>query len=117
MIKLGEPRRTDPYAMRAKEWDEAVTGEPTAEWLMLTMGVGRPAAIANARKRGVKLHGLREMRAARVQAPKEDIPYIRAMAKAGYGKKTARIIAQECGVTRNAIIGHWFRLRKEGLIE
>jgi len=39
---------------------------------------------------------------------------IRDTALANRGKATAAEIAAAIGVTRNAIIGHWFRARKEG---
>lgn len=41
---------------------------------------------------------------------------IRETAIANYGKAPASKIAEAAGTTRNSIIGHWFRARRQGLI-
>lgn len=41
-------------------------------------------------------------------------PVVKQAAKAGYGKRSASEIAKELGVSRNSVIGHWFRLRQKG---
>jgi hypothetical protein len=41
---------------------------------------------------------------------------VRQKAIEGYGVRSAAVIGRELGVSRNTIIGHWYRLRKAGLI-
>lgn len=43
-------------------------------------------------------------------------PNIKKAAELNYGKAPASVIAAVHGVTRNVIIGHWFRLRKAGVL-
>ena len=42
------------------------------------------------------------------------VPAVIEAARASYGKESAAAVAARCGVTRNTIIGYWFRLRKKG---
>lgn len=43
-------------------------------------------------------------------------PDIKKAAELNYGKAPASIVAAVHGVSRNAIIGHWFRLRRAGVL-
>lgn len=43
-------------------------------------------------------------------------PAIRKACIAGRGKLSAAEIAKKLGITRNKVIGHWFRARQQGLI-
>lgn len=64
----------------------------------------------------------REPRAPKVpRPPKQIIPAeirdtIRATCIANYGKTSAAVVAKELGITRNMVIGHWFRARNKGEI-
>lgn len=48
--------------------------------------------------------------------PAEQCDTIKEAARINYGKATAAEIAALHGVSRNVIIGHWFRLRRAGLL-
>lgn len=50
------------------------------------------------------------------RAARNHDPAVRAAALEAYGKETALVVGRRVGVSRNAIIGHWFRLRKAGLL-
>ena len=52
----------------------------------------------------------------RVYADVERGSTIRDTCIANYGKAPASRVAKELGITRNAVIGHWFRARKSGEI-
>jgi hypothetical protein len=67
----------------------------------------RPAAERRARGAG-KGHGPR--------VPVAVCDEVREAARLNYGKAPASEIAKAHGVTRNVIIGHWFRLRRAGLL-
>lgn len=55
-------------------------------------------------------------KAAQVNSPVVIVGDVRETAIANYGKAPASKIAQAVGVTRNSIIGHWFRARQSGEI-
>lgn len=58
-------------------------------------------------------------RRARNQVAKPKVVYhsdIKKAAELNYGKAPASIIAAVHGVSRNVIIGHWFRLRRAGVL-
>lgn len=77
------------------------------------------ARVKAGRERGVRLKRAKVEKPQRAPRPAPVVahaPTPKDMAILNYGKAPASAIAAACGVSRNSIIGHWFRARQQGLI-
>ena len=119
-----EPRRAAIIAMRAEgcSWRDIADEVAVIEGIRVST-----AAIYNW---AYKYIGGMAMKAPRTKRPPQPRPRksrphysvvlcdnAKAAALANYGQAPASVVAKAHGVTRNSIIGHWFRLRQSGLIK